>query len=160
VHGPIHVRAVARPPNTYYRMDAEIAPGKPLAWPVGDVLRPAQLSAERIGLFGWVETAEGRVFIPLRAASVGAPPSTNGVVLELRSPRTLEVALWRAKPRGQTSGGSTEWHEAGRRLAAGVPIVVPIPEGPPEVLQLTVQAKVEGYADWATLEILVQRDAP
>ena len=43
---PVHVRAVAIPPRTYYRMDADLDGGKVLEWPVDDVLRPA-------GRCGW-----------------------------------------------------------------------------------------------------------
>ena len=37
-----------------------------LLWPLGEVLGPAQLSMERVGVFGWVDASPERVFVPLR----------------------------------------------------------------------------------------------
>ena len=76
--GPIHVRAVAIPPRTYYRMDAVLNPGTPLSWPVGDVLAPSQLSVDRIGVFGWVDASPERVFVPLRVVQSGQVVRASG----------------------------------------------------------------------------------
>jgi hypothetical protein len=46
----VHIRAVAIPPKTYYRMDAVLRNGTVLVWPFADVLKPEYLTDSRIGI--------------------------------------------------------------------------------------------------------------
>lgn len=93
----IHVQARALPLNTYYRMDATIAPGATMRWPIGQVLAPANLTADTIGVLAWTDDGPNRVLIPVsvsdakRAATDGA-----SVVLVLRSSADLDELRWRS----------------------------------------------------------------
>src|ERR1700727_1110168 len=60
--GPIHVRAIAKPPRTYYRMDAVLEKSSVLEWPVDDVLRQAKINADRLGIFGWKNNEGEQLF--------------------------------------------------------------------------------------------------
>ena len=62
-----------------YRMDAILDPGPVLTWPVNDVLLPENISANRIGVFGWKETGQTKTYVPVRvSASRPAAPGVRG----------------------------------------------------------------------------------
>jgi len=92
-----HVQARALPLNTYYRMDATIAPGSSMRWPIGHVLVPANLTADTIGVLAWTEEGPNRVLVPVsvsqrtRASTDAAP-----LVFVLRSSADLDELRWRS----------------------------------------------------------------
>ena len=46
----VHVRAIAKPANVAYEMDAVLSPGSTLVWPVDDVLLPENLNDKQVGV--------------------------------------------------------------------------------------------------------------
>jgi len=73
--GTVHVRAVPKPPRMSYRMDANLDPGSVLTWPVDDVLLPENISASRIGVFGWKADQKDRIYVPVQvSSSTQGPP--------------------------------------------------------------------------------------
>ncbi len=94
---PVNVRVVGIPPQTYYRLDAQLAPGKTLLWPVNDVLLPAKLYASQIGVYGWLGAGNREeAYVPVSAVgqSLGSP---NDAVIRLilRATENVERVQWR-----------------------------------------------------------------
>ena len=113
--GPIRIRAVAIPPRTYYRMDATANAGGRLLWPLGEVLGPAQLSMERVGVFGWVDASPERVFVPLRVVQSGQTGAAGGQIeLRVRSSSALDWVRWRAHLDGAPPQDLPDWQDAAR----------------------------------------------
>ena len=151
--GPVRVRAIARPPRTYYRMDAVLPTTRQMEWPVNDVLLPLNLSAERIGVFGWLQRGEEKIFIPLRVAQAGDITPEGPVELMVRATAPIERLVWR-------TSGSLPWQEAATQVAEGQPVSILLPAGPRMIVRIEVQAKVANSADWLNLRLPVLRSSP
>jgi hypothetical protein len=158
--GPLHVRALARPLRTYYRMDALVPREGRLTWPLIEVLAPLRLPADKLGVFGWVETPTGRLFVPLRVVQGAAPPPGGPLELVVRSSLDVERVLWRHVIEGQPPATPTKWQPAAGSLPAGQPVAVVLPEGPRAVLRLDLVAKSPHRDEWTELTLRVLRDAP
>lgn len=159
----VRVRAVALPLKTYYRMDAVMSAQGPLMWPVNDVLGPAGLVPEQIGVFGWVGDEINKVFVPLRllAADDLATTAAEQSDAQATSPELLvrlandaETVLWRHKEGQRTS----EWTPAAPgAVPAGRTVGLLLPPGPPAQLQIDVVAKRPDSDEWSTLRLEVVR---
>jgi hypothetical protein len=159
---PVRVRAVALPLKTYYRMDAVLPDEGPLIWPVRDVLGPAGLAAEQIGVFGWSGSEIDKVFVPVRlvAADDLAPEAEPGgqrppaPELLVRLANDAEKVLWRYKEAQKTS----EWMAAAQgEVAAGRTVGLALPPGPATRLQIDVIAKRPDDDEWSSLRLEVVR---
>lgn len=51
----IHIRAIAIPEKTYYRLDGVISVGKPFIWPLKEVVKRIGLRAEDLALSGFLD---------------------------------------------------------------------------------------------------------
>jgi hypothetical protein len=161
--GPIKIRAVAIPPRTYYRMDATVNPGGRLSWPLGDVLGPAQLSMDRLGVFGWVDASPDRVFVPLRVVQSGQAVRAGAEPIELRvrSASATDWVRWRAHIDGASPQDLPDWQEAARGLDAWKPVTVPLPPGSAAILRVDVRAKPQNSDQTQLLSVRVARpDVP
>lgn len=157
--GPIKVRAVAIPPRTYYRMDATVAPGGRFSWPVGEVLGPAQLSIDRLGVFGWIDASPERVFVPLRVGQGGQAVRAAGEAIELRvrSASATDWVRWRAHIDGAPPEDLPEWQEVSRALDAWKPVTVTLPPGGAAILRVDVRAKPQNSDQTQLLSVRVAR---
>jgi len=156
--GPVKVRAVAIPPRTYYRMDATVTPGGRLSWPAGEVLGPAQLSIDRLGVFGWIDASPERVFVPLRVGP-GGQPARPGEPIELRvrSASATDWVRWRAHIDGAPPQDLPEWQEAARGLDAWKPVTIPLPAGGAAIFRVDVRAKPQNSDQMQLLSVRVAR---
>ena len=94
--GTVHVRAVPKPSNIAYEMDALVDAPSTLIWPVDDVLLPENLNAKQIGIYAWKENGPTKVFVPVRVGMSGsATPQNNNVVLSIRPSFDTQVLKWR-----------------------------------------------------------------
>lgn len=75
--GDVNIRAVAIPLKRYYRMDGSVSPEESMRRPIGDVVVPGQLSAQRLGVFGWVGTESEKTFVPLRVTQKNTAKSAS-----------------------------------------------------------------------------------
>ena len=161
--GIVHVRAVPKPPRMSYRMDATLAPGSVLDWPVNDVLLPESISASRIGVFGWKDDENGRIYIPVQVGVFrnGAAAATGGsVVLTIRLSLDAELVKWRsaALVRGSCSVFS-EWKDATNHGSdAGQPVDIAL-AGMEGTNCIEVAAKSGMINRWMTESIRVELPA-
>lgn len=154
----VNVRAVAITPKTYYRMDTFLQPGKTLIWPVTDVLLPEHLTDNRIGIFGWTGTEEGKTFVPVDVKSGAAPPASDHVMLVAQTSFDADAIKWRwARTQGkacQTFGG---WEDAiSHQTTANSPIKVDFKRLPVGVDCVELVARSHVSNDWVTLKFRVE----
>ena len=110
----VHVRAVPKPPRMAYRMDAVLNPGAVLEWPVNDVLLPENISAGRIGVFGWKEGGQTRTYVPLRVVQgQSAAASAPAPLLTIRLSFDAELVKWRSAVLARDACAAfSEWKDA------------------------------------------------
>lgn len=93
---PVNIRSVGIPLRTYFRLDAQLEPGKTLIWPVSDVLLPAQLYAAQIGVYGWLGDNKEEVYVPVSAVGQSVGASQDNVIrLILRASDDVDRVQWR-----------------------------------------------------------------
>jgi hypothetical protein len=97
VRVPVHVRAMAIPLGTYYRMDAVLQPGASLAWPVDDVLLPEQLNASRLGVYAFAQGPNSEVvYYPVRVGTSTGGANDSHWVYTIRPSFDVQRVQWRA----------------------------------------------------------------
>jgi hypothetical protein len=155
--GALHVRAVAKPPKTYYRMDADLMSGSVLTWPVEDVLLPAGLGENRIGVFAWTGPAEAKTFIPVVVqGELGAQRPQKEVFLSIRPSFDTEAFKWRtASFSDDTCASFGAWRDASRTpINAGQSVKINL--GLLAVAEcVEVAANSQSSNDWTTMRIRV-----
>jgi hypothetical protein len=155
--GRIQVRAVAQPLNTYYRMDTVLPTNLRMMWPVKDVLLPLHLHADRVGVYGWIETQPEKLFVPLRVIPQGASLPRVPIEVIVRSSLDVEGLVWRM---AVDNTNPPPWQTAGANIPAGHPVTITLPEGPRTILRVEVAAKIENRAQWSKLNLRILRDVP
>jgi hypothetical protein len=87
--------------GTNYRMDAVISPSGKFMWPLNEVLAPAKLGPDSIGVVAWIKQALGKYYVPVSvvpenvAASAPRPP-----MMILRASQDIELLRWRIRREG------------------------------------------------------------
>jgi hypothetical protein len=157
----VHVRAIAKPANVAYEMDAVLAPGSTLAWPVDDVLLPENLIDKQVGVFAWKSENAKKVYVPVRAAASGSAPSPNSKpIIVLRPSFDAQVVKWRwaaVTMSGCSVPGS--WSDANpTQVDAGQTTVITLPQTP-GLFCIDVAAQCSG-TDWAPLSLRVEVPGP
>jgi hypothetical protein len=139
---PASVVARALPLRVYYRMDAQVAPGESLLWPIAEVVVPAGLLPSDLGVVGMLEGPSGPIFIPVDVASAKPSPSRGGPIVTFRASTDLDSLQWRL----YTSGTSAEWKQAGggRSFKTGDPISFALDGTPGSILTLEIAARPSG----------------
>lgn len=148
----IHIRAMALPLKTYYRMDATLDESRQIEWPVGEVLFPLGLHQASIGAFGWIETDRSRLFLPLRVTPKGSPSSSSREPVEIgvRTTTTLDRLLWRVAEESQAAQPG-RWEPLKGDFSAGKTVTISLPEGPVGVLVVEVVGQLQGSQEWTRL---------
>lgn len=139
----VHVRAVAKPANVAYEMDAVLAAGSTLTWPVDDVLLPEGLNAKQVGVFAWGNENNHQVFLPVRVAVSGAEPSPiSSTVLTIRPSFDVQVVKWRlASATNGVCEGPGPWRDAAQEhVDAGQTLNITLPQAAgPRCLDVAAQ---------------------
>ncbi len=152
----VRVRAVGIPLKTYYRMDAEIAPGAAFSLPVGEILYPQKLSDEKIGIFGWIDQGTDKIYVPLASsAKLGKNPTNDKIMLYLRTSTDVENLKWRTAT--MTNGVCStpgDWNDTQKpSYRSGQPISIALPEA--KGLCVEAAAKEKNSALWLKRNIRV-----
>ena len=155
--GRIQVRAVAQPLRTYYRMDTILPTNRRMLWPIKDVLLPLRLHADRVGVYGWIETQPEKLFVPLRIIPQGGSLPQAPIEVIVRSSLDVEGLVWRM---AAENDDPPPWQTAATNVPAGHPVTITLPEGPRTILRLEVAAKAENRAQWSKLTLRILRDVP
>jgi hypothetical protein len=155
----INVRAVALPLSTYYRLDGVVSLQKPLNWPIGAVVRPSKLTDKQLGVFGWIGSEDGRLFVPLRMVQGDDNVTREPTVLKVRPGSDSDSLVWRSYAEGSRSGSLPPWVEAARSIWAGSIVTIELPNGPEGIVTVEVNAKHAGSDRWSPLRIQVFRPA-
>ena len=153
----IRVRAVALPLRTYYRMDTLVAPGQTMRWPVGAVLRPWDLTSDRLGVFGWIDHAGDRVLVPVAVnpEDQSSADDASRVLIKLRSPVRLDRVVWREVA---DDGSVSDWRPVVERtVRGGEAIAFKLPAGPAGVLRLDFRARRPNSDYWLALDLRIWR---
>jgi hypothetical protein len=162
--GEVNIRAVSIPMKTYYRMDGTVSPKESMRWPIGDVVYPGKLSAQRLGVFGWVGTENNKTFVPLRVTQKNiakSAPAKENTYLMVRSSVDVDTVLWRYSTAvGKRCSKFNEWqehHEA--PVNAGWPVKITLPNGTAQKgnLCLDIAAKERDNDEWLSLSIRIWR---
>lgn len=153
---PVRVRAVGIPLKTYYRMDAEIAPGTTFLWHLGELLYPQKLSDEKIGVFGWIEQGNDKIYVPL-SVSAGSEknPNSDKIVLYLRTTTDVENVKWRTANMANGSCSMPNiWNDTQKSsYRSGQPIPIVLPEA--QALCVEAAAKEKNSALWLKRNIRI-----
>jgi hypothetical protein len=97
----VFLAARALQAGTNYRMDAVVAPSGKFVWPLNEVLAPAKLGSDSIGVVAWIEQALGKYYVPVSvipesvAASAARPP-----MMIFRASQDIELLRWRVRREG------------------------------------------------------------
>jgi hypothetical protein len=145
--GQIHIRAMALPLKTYYRMDALLDNSGRMDWPVGDVLLPLGLHQDSIGAFGWVQTQGADLLLPLRVTSEGSASAHEPIEIRVRTTTTLGQLRWRVADESPLAKPSA-WESLRGDFSAGKTITISLPEGPVGVLIVEVVGQLHGSQEW------------
>jgi hypothetical protein len=145
----VSVRAVALALHAYYRMDAVVPAGGVLQWPVKDVLLQAGLGANRIGVFGWLDSGAHRLFVPLGVTTSTAKAAAQPARLVVRSAVDTQRILWRSRRADSSDKNPPEWHVASPEpVRAGQPVVIELDTGPPARYHVEVSAQERTTSRW------------
>lgn len=160
---PVAIRAVGVPLKTYYRLDAALAPGETLIWPVKEVLLPQALASHKISVFGWIGAEQQKTYIPVRAAAALQPGADDDQIrLSLRASVEVSHVRWRAGDMvNGASSGLSAWQAAPKiTYRPGEPIVILLPASASGELYVEIAAQNQ-HGEWlkptTTARILVGR---
>lgn len=147
----LNIRAEAIPLDTYYRMDAVIAESRPLTWPLNEVVIPAGISPDELGVFGWVQQEAGKVLVPVAVhpADRGGATETDkpSLVVIVRPAVNVEKILWRTFE--ENSAKRPEWQEPKRdRSPNGKFVSFVVPSGPSQIIGLELVARIHKKPGW------------
>ena len=129
----INVRAIALPLGTYYRMDATVAPNKPLRWPLSEVVQAGHsLKNTDLGLYGWLETAGRKTYVPIRASAPGDPPAVDPTFrLGVRANVAVERVVYSISSDETCHFGNQAWKELATNVRTGAVLTLLLPEDRP-----------------------------
>jgi len=146
---PVRVRAMSVPTDIHYRMDAAFQPRDSILWLLKDVIYGSGLTPDKIGVFGWIGNDAEKTYVPLRIHQRGVPPAGQGdsLVLAVRSwvyIDYLEFSLF------EVGTGVIEKRKKliEQLVFPGEKIEIPIPDGHPAELLVTMRAKEYQRAGW------------
>lgn len=148
----VNVRAMGIPIKTYYRMDAKILAGQKLIWPIADVIYPQQLSARRIGVFGWIGDEDNKIYVPLSTVSKVNPSITDDrrIRLYLRTSVNVENVKWRVSDvDNDLCSQFSEWQDTPQpSFRSGQPICITLPLRGSEQMCVEIVVQETNGAHW------------
>jgi len=150
----VKVRAVGIPLKTYYRLDAQLAPGETLLWHLQDVLARKKIRGSKIGLYGQL-AEDPEVYVPLAIDD----QVTGDIVLTLRASIDIANVSWRSADfrKGRCTKPNA-WQDLSspRGFRGGQGIDISLPSGKNRQLCVEVAAKPKKSSDWLKKAIRVQ----
>ena len=142
--GASRVSVVARAlsPRDYYRMDATLESAGTLRWPLAEVVIPAKLAPNNLGLLGRIESSGRAIFVPLRVSAMAvSPPNPKPAIITFRAPTDLQAFQWRLYGAGGTAPDWNTFGGLGHMVRSGDPIVLTLDRVATGVMTLDIAAK-------------------
>jgi hypothetical protein len=154
----VNIRAVAIPPKTYYRMDAPLAAGKTMRWPVRDVLLRENLSDSRIGIFAWKGPDTAKTLMPVRVIAQKQAVTSAAPFLTIQASFDAQLVKWRSAPaRADGCQAFGPWQNAIQHpVTASWPIAINLATLPTGVHCLETVAQSGGSTTWETLKLRLE----
>src|SRR5947209_7756609 len=152
----VNIRAVAIPPKTYYRMDATLAAGTTMVWPVRDVLLHENLGDSRIGIFAWKGPETAKTLIPVRVVAQEKAVTSTVPFLTIQASFDAQLVKWRWAPARDEGGCQAfgPWQNAIQHpVTASWPIAINLGDLRPGVQCLETAAQSGGSTTWETLKL-------
>lgn len=146
----VHIRAIARPIRTYYRMDTELNASDQFFWPITEVLLPIRLDASRLGIFAWSQIRGEKIFVPVRVYQ-NDNNSSQSINIAVRSAVEVENLMWRMFD----GSGQSSWNNLASNAAAGETISFNLPHTELSIINIEVAASVKTSENWSKLRIKV-----
>ncbi len=151
--GKVLVRGQGIPIKLYYRLDAELASGTSVQWPIG-LLQNQGVGPERVGFYGRL-AEQPDWYVPLDI--MGKQPSVERPLLLLRASVDTDEFWWRyaEAPEGRC-GKMTDWQRIEKEtgFAAGEAIPLELPKGMQR--RICVEAAVVTRRDGGFLSRLIK----
>lgn len=148
-NGGVQIVGLSLVPDTFYRLDAPIPPGRQLMVPVADVVEPAALDFSQLGFVGY----SGTVIVPLNVQFLDAGQPEN-IVSSGSMSATISLStfatdvLWRWKSGCQIAPSNQIWNRvSGGSFFPRSPIsfdITPLPTTPCG-LEVAVKTTVDGW---------------
>jgi hypothetical protein len=149
----VNVRASALELGTYYRMDAKVDSAKSMDWPLSAVITPADLHSDDIGVLGWIERGDAKIYVPVLVFNKTKPHGWDAATVAiLRSSDDVEDVRWRlwsTIERGRTPEWRTLRPGLGGTIRAGEPIRLSIAKSP-RIQNLEIAARISNSDEWLT----------
>jgi hypothetical protein len=125
------------PAGTHYRMDAVIAPSGKFNWSLNEVLAPARLSSNSIGVVAWINQTLGKYYVPVSVVPANvAPSAAQPPQMIFQSSMDIDLLRWRVRREGAGASIDDFVRVGGEHPAiihAGQPISIELrnqPSGP------------------------------
>ena len=138
----VHIRGVSIPRGVFYRLDATIANGDSLIWPLSDVIDPAEIYSTQVGFWAWRATDGDTVLLPVTVSEAGRPRDSaedHMLHLIIRLEQSFELVAWKL------NDPSTKWDtlqpQSGIAFKPGYPVDVIVPSSPRSVDTILVAVK-------------------
>lgn len=151
----INIRSEPIPSKTYYRMDTVIVGDQKLEWPVKDILlqRPIELASGKIGLIGWIEKGDQKVFLPVLAeSSTTRSDHARQVRLCIGTSSDLAAFKWRAII--SANDGSKlpgNWNDplvGNRHVRKGQSIIIQLNQNATGLMYVEFAARIKNTRTW------------
>jgi hypothetical protein len=157
-HDEVRIRGVGLPLRTYYRMDASIASGGQMFWPIQEILEPEAIDASRLGVFGWFGDLTQPTFVPVIVHPEDTPPpSDHSSELKLRTTGQLARLSWQSRDE-YAEIDESQWHPIGNEtFNEGDVIPIHLPHGPPTKALLDLKAWLPDKQQWLFVTFRVIR---
>ena len=134
-------------------MDAEIAPGERLDWPVKDIIRRARLRPSVLGAYGFEKEGKRTLYLPLKIhqAQKKQRAGRDHVTIAVRTGTSLETVKWRVVKKGSFK---KEWKTATKRPVPAQAIVrFNVPFENEGITQIEMAAKERATETWSTFRV-------
>jgi hypothetical protein len=91
----VKVRGTSINPGLSYQMDTLIRSGEKIHWKTSEVLYPENITANDLGVVGWIMESGRRIYVPVWLTETSADAETGDLQLVLRVNESLDQIIYR-----------------------------------------------------------------
>lgn len=147
----LNIRAEAIPLDTYYRMDTTVTEDQSFTWPLNEVVIPAGISPDELGIFGWFKKDSEKVLVPVSVYPTGstslAKVDEQPLTIIIRPAVNVKEILWRTYPANSIPGSN--WNKLEKdNYPNRKHIKFIIPDGKTKIIGLEIVARLNNKSEW------------